>query len=165
MKTITTTRTSADIIENTLRPWDGWELTRYLQSIALPDAIAEARKDLSFSMESTLWSFNAELGEVANDLAARADSAAGRRLASLLAIKYVIDHCPELPAIRATLDPIFEELENAKARESKEAAEGLAAKRALEVARQAAEKRLLAEVANDPEVLKATRAVQELAPA
>jgi hypothetical protein len=166
MKTNTTTRSSADIIENILRPWDSWEMNRYLQFIALPDAIAEARKDLSFSMESTLWSFNAELGEVANDLAARcADSAAGRRLAALLAAKYLIDHCAELKSIIAKLGPIFEELENAKARESKEAAEGLAAKRALETARQAAEKRLLAEVANDPEVLKATRAVQELAPA
>jgi hypothetical protein len=165
MKTNTTTRSSADIIENTLRPWDSWEMNRYLQFIALPDAIAEARKDLSFSMESTLWSFDAELGEVSNDLAARADSAAGRKLAALLAAKDVLDHCADLPSITAKLDPIFEELETAKARESKEAADTLSAKRVLEAARQAAEQRLLAEVANDPEVLKATRAVQELAPA
>jgi hypothetical protein len=163
MKTNTTTRTSADIIENTLRPWDVWELNRYLQSIALPDAIAEARKDLSFSMESTLWSFDAELGEVSNDLAARADSAAGRRLAALLAALNVLDHCADLPSITANLDPIFADLQRARAHEEQSAADNLKAKRALEAAQKAAEQRLLAEVANDPEVLKATRAVQELA--
>jgi sugar phosphate isomerase/epimerase len=162
MKTNTTTRTSADIIENTLRPFDVWELNRYLQSIALPDAIAEARKDLSFSMESTLWSFNAQLGEVANDLAARADSAAGRRLASLLAIKYVIDHCPELPAIRATLDPIFEELENAKAREADQQAAKVAAQLAVQAAEEAARADLEAKLADDPQLAAARRELEEL---
>jgi hypothetical protein len=163
MKTNTTTRTTADIIENTLRPWDSWQMNRYLQFIALPDAIAEARKDLSFSMESTLWSFETELGEVSTDLAARADSSAGRKLAALLAAKYVIDHCSDLPSITAKLAPIFKELETAKARESKEAAEGLAATRALEAARQAAEKRLLAEVDADPEVVAARQKMNQLA--
>jgi len=163
MKTNTITRSSADIIENTLRPWDGWEMNRYLQSKALTDAIKEARKDLDFSLQSTVWSYEAELGEIANDLAARADSAAGRRLAALLAAKDVLDACPELAEITAKLDPIFEELENAKARESKEAAEGLAAKRALEAARQAAEKRLLAEVDADPEVVAARQKMNQLA--
>jgi hypothetical protein len=163
MKTNTTTRTSADIIENTLRPWDSWEMNRYLQFIALPDAIAEARKDLSFSMESTLWSFNAELGEVSNDLAARADSAGGRRLAALLAAKDVLDACPELAEITAELDPIFKELETAKARESKEAADTLSAKRSLEAAQKAAEKRLLAEVDADPDVMAARQKMNQLA--
>jgi hypothetical protein len=163
MKTITTTRTSADIMENTLRPWDSWEMNRYLQSIALPDAIAEARKDLSFSMESTLWSFDAELGEVANDLAARADSAAGRRLAALLAAKDVLDASPELAEITAKLDPIFKELETAKAFETKQAADTLSAKQALEAAQKAAEQRLLAEVDADPEVVAARQKMNQLA--
>ncbi len=165
MKTITTTRTSADIIENTLRPWDSWEMNRYLQSKALTDAIKEARKDLDFSLQSTVWSYGAELGEIANDLAARADSPVGQKLASLMAAKDVLDACPELPSITAKLDPIFADLQRARAHEEQSAADTLKAKRALEAARQAAEQRLLAEVANDPEVLKATRAVQELAPA
>jgi hypothetical protein len=163
MKTNIITRTSADIIENTLRPWDVWELNRYLQSIALPDAIAEARKNLSFSMESTLWSFDAELGEVSNDLAARADSAAGRRLAALLAAKDVLDACPELPSITAKLDPIFADLQRARAHEEQSAADKLKAKRALEAARQAAEKRLLAEVDADPEVVAARQKMKQLA--
>jgi hypothetical protein len=163
MKTNTITRSSADIMENTLRPWDVWELNRYLQSIALPDAIAEARKDLSFSMESTLWSFDAELGQIANDLAARADSAAGRRLAALLAALNVLDHCADLPSITANLDPIFADLQRARAHEEQSAADNLKAKRALEAARQAAEQRLLAEVDADPEVVAARQKMNQLA--
>jgi hypothetical protein len=162
MKTNTITRTSADIIENTLRPWDSWEMNRYLQFIALPDAIAEARKDLSFSMESTLWSFNAELGEVANDLAARADSSAGRKLASLLAIKYVIDHCPDLPSITHKLDPLFAELTEARAREADQQAAKVAAQRAVQTAEDAARADLEAKLADDPQLAAARRELEEL---
>jgi hypothetical protein len=163
MKTNTTTRTSADIIENTLRPWDSWEMNRYLQSKALTDAIKEARKDLDFSLQSTVWSYEAELGEIANDLAARVFSPVGQKLASLLAAKDVLDACPELPSITAKLDPIFKELETAKARELKEAADTLSAKRALEAAQKAAEQRLLAQVDADPEVVAALNKMNQLA--
>jgi hypothetical protein len=162
MKTITTTRTSADIMENTLRPWDSWEMNRYLQSIALPDAIAEARKDLSFSMESTLWSFDAELGEVANDLADRANTEVGKRLAVLLAAKDVLDNCPELPAIRKTLDPLFQELAEARAREADQQAAKVAAQRAVQAAEEAARADLEAKLADDPQLAAARRELEEL---
>jgi len=166
MKEITqkqTTRSSADIIENTLRPYDVWEINRYQQSKALGLAIAEARKDLSFSMESSLWSFETELGEIANDLTVRAASSVGHRLAALLAAQDVLNHCPDLPAIKAQLDPIFKELEQARECETKEAAAQLKAKCALEAARQSAGQRLVAEVENDPAVVEAAKLVHELA--
>jgi hypothetical protein len=162
MKTNTTTRTSADIIENTLRPWDSWEMNRYLQSKALTDAIKEARKDLDFSLQSTVWSYEAELGEIANDLAARADSAAGRKLAALLAAKDVLDACPELPAIRKTLDPLFQELAEARAREADQQAAKVAAQRAVQAAEEAARADLEAKLADDPQLAAARRELEEL---
>ena len=130
MSSKTKLRTVAEIAE-ILRPHCVWEMSRYLQSVAIDQAIAEAAKTLDFSLQSAAFSFNADPAAVAADLTQRCDSDAGRNLAALLAARYVIDQCSELPAIRARLAPIFAEL--ATAQESEAAAAHQAALAAAEL--------------------------------
>jgi hypothetical protein len=91
-------------------------MTRYLQSVALDAAIAQASKPLDGSLQSAMFSFDAEPGIVAADVRDRA-AQSGATLASLLAAKFVLDRCEELPAIKAKLQPLFAELAEARAAE------------------------------------------------
>jgi hypothetical protein len=138
-------RTAAAVIEDSLRPFCPWEMNRYLQSVALDSALKESRLHLDASLQSAGHAFDAELGTVANDLAARANES-GSRLASLLAVKNVLDACDELPAIRKSLDPLFQELAEAQKRESEELAAKIAADRAIAERKRIATEKALAEV-------------------
>jgi hypothetical protein len=161
MSTKTKLRSSAAIIEDSLRPHFLWEMNRYLQDVALDAAIKDARLHLDCSLQSASHAYDAELGTVANDLADRANQS-GSRLASLLAVKDVLDNCPELPAIRATLDPLFQELADARAREAAQQAAKVAAQRAVQAAEEAARADLEAKLADDPHLAAARRELEEL---
>lgn len=139
-------RVAAEIISHSLRPHCEWEMSRHRQAAALEIAIADARKELDFSLQSASYSWDAELGTVANDLAERASYPAGRRLAGLLAVKSVFENCQELPAIRKALDPLFSELEAAKAHEAEEARLASIAAQEKRAALDAAREKAVAEV-------------------
>jgi hypothetical protein len=138
-------RTAAEIIQNSLRPHCPWETNRYLQAVALDAAIKEARLHLDTSLQCAGHAFDAELGTVANDLADRANQS-GSRLASLLAVKNVLEACDELPAIRKKLDPLFQELAEAQKRETEELAAKIADERATAERKRIATEKALAEV-------------------
>jgi hypothetical protein len=121
-------------------------MSRYLQTVALDAAIKDARLHLDCSLQSAAHAFDAEPGTVANDLADRAATDVRKRLAGLLAAKDVLDHCPELPAIRATLDPLFAELAEARAIEGDQQAAKVADDRAIAERKRIARERALAEV-------------------
>lgn len=146
MSTKTKHRTSAEIEDLLLRPHCTWEMTRHRQAVALEIAIADARKELDFSLQSAFHAFDASLKTVASDLAERAAYPAGRRLAGLLAAKHVFDNCPELQAIRKTLDPLFAELEAAKAHEAEQARLASIAAQEKRIALDAAREKAIAEV-------------------
>lgn len=136
-------------IEEILRPWNIWEMSRFLQSQAIDAAVAEAAKTLDFSLQSASFAFSADPSAVADDILGRANSDAGRNLAALLAAKFVLDGCPELPSIREKLAPLFAELAAARAAEAEAARvaslkrqalrDDLAAKRAVLLAELEAE--------------------------
>jgi hypothetical protein len=155
-------RTAAEIISESLRPFCEWSMTRYRQFIDLDAAIIESRRTLDFSLQSAFHAFDAEPGAVANDLAERASYEAGKRLAGLLAVREVLNTCPELPAIRATLDPLFAELTEARAREADQQAAKVAAQRAVQTAEEAARADLEAKLADDPQLAAARRELEEL---
>jgi hypothetical protein len=139
-------RSSAEIISDSLRPHCTWEMNRHRQSAALDAAIKEARLHLDGALQCAGHAFDAELGTVANDLADRANTEVGKRLAGLLAAKDVLDHCPELPAIRKQLDPLFQELDEARAREAEEARLASLAAQEKRIALQAAREKAIAQV-------------------
>ena len=146
MSTKTKLRSSNEIIDHSLRSHCQWQMSRYLQFIALDAAIIESRRTLDFSLQSAFHPFDAEPGAVANDLAERASYEAGKRLAGLLAVKDVLDHCPELPAIRKQLDPLFQELDEAREREAEEARLASLAAQEKRIALQAAREKAIAQV-------------------
>jgi hypothetical protein len=154
-------RSSAAIIEDSLRPHCPWEMNRYLQAVALDAAVKEARLHLDAALQCAGHAFDAELGVVANDLAARANES-GSRLASLLAVKNVLDACDDLPAIRKKLAPIFQELDEARTREADQLAAKVAAQRAVQSAEQAARADLEAKLADDPQLAAARRELEKL---
>jgi hypothetical protein len=102
-------RTAAEIDSEVLRPIDPWRMTRFLQSRAIDLAIQQAQQTVSASLQSAWFSHDADLAAVGADLAQRADSDAGRLLASLLGIKATLDQCPDLPAIEKEIGPAFDE--------------------------------------------------------
>jgi hypothetical protein len=139
-------RTAAAIIEDSLRPFCPWEMNRHRQSAALDAAIKEARLHLDGALQCAGHAFDAELGTVANDLADRANTEAGKRLAGLLAVKDVLSSCTELPSIRQTLDPIFAELAEAQKREAEELAAKVADDRATAERKRIATEKAIAQV-------------------
>jgi hypothetical protein len=161
MPTKTKLRSSTEIIDHSLRPFCEWSMSRYQQFLALDAAIIESRRTLDFSLQSAFHAFDVEPGVVANDLAHRATESGGR-LASLLAAKNVLDACPELPNIRATLDPLFAELAEARAREADQHAATVAAKRAVQAAEEAARAGLEAKLADDPHLAAARQKLEQL---
>jgi len=161
MPTKTKLRSSAEIISDSLRPHCPWEMNRHRQSAALDAAIREARLHLDAALQCAAHDFDVELGFIANDLAARANES-GSRLAALLAVKNVLDNCPDLPSIRQTLDPLFAELAEARAREADQHAAKVAAQRAVQAAEEAARADLEAKLADDPQLAAARRELEEL---
>jgi len=155
-------RSSAEIIEDSLRPHCTWEMSRYLQSVALDDAVKQARLQLDASLQCAGHAFDSELGTVVNDLSDRANTDAGKRLAGLLAAKDVLDNCPELPAIRKQLDPLFQELAEARAREADQHAAKVAAQRAVQAAEEAARADQEAKLADDPQLTVAREKLAKL---
>jgi hypothetical protein len=109
MKSTPPTRTAAEIDSEILRPFDVWKMTRFMQGRAIDLAIQQAQQTVDLSMQSAFFPFDADLAAVGADLAQRADSDAGRLLASLLGIKATLDACPDLPAIEKELGPIYDE--------------------------------------------------------
>jgi hypothetical protein len=117
-----------------------------LQSVALDDAVKQARLHLDASLQCAVFAFDAELGAVANDLADRANTEVGKRLAGLLAVRDVLTSCTELADIRARLDPLFAELAEAQKRETEEHDAKVADDRAIAERKRIATEKALAEV-------------------
>jgi hypothetical protein len=143
--TKTKNRTAAEI-EDILRPTSPWDIARFLQNAAIDRAIAEARRDVDMSLQSASFEFDTDVAEVAVDLLQRADAPLGHKLASLLAAKHTLESCPDLPGIKARLDPLYLELASAREREAEEARLASLAAQEKRIALQAAREKALAQL-------------------
>jgi hypothetical protein len=148
MKTTTPppTRTAAEIDSEILRPIDPWRMTRFLQSRAIDLAIAQAQRTIDLSLQSAFFPFDADLAAVASDLGQRADTTTAQLLASLLAIRHVLDQCPEAAAAEKELGPIYDEWQARKVAESEAARLQGIAENARRAAMEKAKAQAIAEI-------------------
>jgi hypothetical protein len=147
MKTTPTpTRTAAEIESEILRPIDPWKMSRFLQNRAIDLAIAQARQTVDLSLQSAYFPHDADLAAVGADLAQRADSKAAQLLASLLAVKFTLDECGDLPGIEKEIGPAFDEWQARRVAEAEAARLAGIAENARRAAMEESKRQALAEV-------------------